>query len=450
MALHSFFYRLFYVIAFFTFLLLPVSPGAITRNIPVQNLPLCTVSPEVSQILSLTSKEDWSRWIRQLSGSEAVQIRGEYYRITTRYSSALFSGNIHAQAYEYIRQWLLLWYPKEWIAEQSFQFSGETWKNLILTIPGSTHPEEFLLATAHLDSISPDPLRLAPGAEDNASGVATLLEMARIFRHYRFDRTIRLIWFTGEEQGLIGSKAYVRDYGTSGVAGVLNFDMFGYDQDGDGCFEIHTGTLPQSKLLGKCMVSLISAYNLNLKTDLIDGYNMTFSDHASFWETGIPAIEVLENHFYNAPTSGCAGKRDQNPNYHTIHDTIEEINLPVGFAIAQAGIATMSSLAGVESPCFQQIPHLQVRVLQGLPHLEWTEVEHASHYRLLHAHPGCYSTGNLITETPLLHWEGSEEVFPLAGYMVEAISPEGCTSFPSHCVWASSAFQQKNPVPTKR
>ena len=53
-----------------------------------------------------------------------------------------------------------------------------------------------------------DPWHLAPGAEDNASGSAALLEAARLFNRYRFERTLQIIWFTGEEQGLLGSLAF--------------------------------------------------------------------------------------------------------------------------------------------------------------------------------------------------------------------------------------------------
>ncbi|WP_298006175.1 M28 family metallopeptidase [Anaerolinea sp.] len=450
MKLHQFACRLPVLILLTTILLLTGTAVPGHGYLPLQDLSLCTGSPLVSELLTHTGEEQWATWIRQFSGGETIELEGKFYRITTRFSSALFSNAPNARAYDYILQWLSFWYPEEWIEEHAFQFSGETWNNIILTIPGSKTPEEILLATAHLDSLSPDPLHLAPGAEDNASGVATLMEMARLFRHYRFARTIRLIWFTGEEQGLIGSKAYVRDYGTSGIVGVLNFDMFGYDRDGDRCFEIHTGTQPQSRTLGTCMERIISALNLHLETDLIDGYNMTFSDHASFWEAGVPALEVLENHFYNAPSLGCAGTRDQNPNYHTIRDTIDTLNLPVGFDIAQAGIAATASLAGIQTPCFTTTPEVQLQPLHGISRLTWTEMKNASQYRVLRANSGCHQTGHLISETPLLSWEDSESLLPFSGYMVEAVSSSGCVSFPSACVWNSFPFRQSHPTPTKR
>lgn len=450
MKLCYFSYRLFFLTSLISFIFLPGTPIPVNENGVHQNLSLCQASPYIAQLLSQSSQENWANWIRQLSGSEQIQIQGKPYRITTRYSSALFSGASNAKAYDYVLQWITFWYPKEWIEEHSFQFSGETWKNIVLTIPGFSHPDEIILATAHLDSLSPEPLRFAPGAEDNASGTATLLEMARLFRHYRFDRTIRLIWFTGEEQGFIGSKAYIRDFGITGVIGVINFDMFGYDRDGDRCFEIHAGTYPASKLLSTCMEKIISTYNLDLTADLVDGYNMTFSDHAPFWDAGVPALEILENHFYNASGLGCGGTRDPNPYYHTEKDTIENISIPTGFSIAQAGIAAIASLAKIQSPCFQNAPIITLQDSSGNLFLRWTALENALQYRVIRANSGCHSTGIVVAETPFHVWEVSEDLSGFTGYTVEAIAQEGCTSFPSPCVWRPLSFRQHLVIPTKR
>ena len=126
----------------------------------------------------------------------------------------------------------------------SYNFTPYTTQNIIATFPGTVHPEEVVILSAHFDSTSTNPFWLAPGAEDNASGTVALLEAARILRYYRFDRTLKLIWFNAEEQGLYGSAAYVADHPTANIIGVVNLDMFGYDSNSDGCFELHVGTLP--------------------------------------------------------------------------------------------------------------------------------------------------------------------------------------------------------------
>lgn len=310
----------------------------------------CGSNPTTTQLLGQTSQAAWVDWIEKLSGEESVQVDGSTRTISTRYSHAMFDGSTHALAYNYVLETLQSWYPAGQIEEDPFTYWGVlTWKNLILTIPGSTHPEEVIIMSAHLDSTSQNPTVYAPGAEDNASGSAALLEAARLLQGQQLARTIRLIWFTGEEQGLIGSLAYVNDHDLNGVLGVINLDMYGYDNDDDGCFEIHVGSLSASDEVGACMVSSIQAYNIPLSFDYITTGATTASDHASFWNKGVGAVEIGENFDYNTLPGGCAGS-DSNPYYHTTNDTLSAMNLPVGFQITQAALATLFNMAGEAPP----------------------------------------------------------------------------------------------------
>jgi len=86
------------------------------------------------------------------------------------------------------------------------------------------------------------------------------MEAARLFRFYKFDRTIKLIFFTGEEQGLWGSEAYVSDHPAEmdSIIGVVNLDMFGYDNDKDMCIELHVGTRTDSNMVGTCFTAVNS------------------------------------------------------------------------------------------------------------------------------------------------------------------------------------------------
>jgi len=84
--------------------------------------------------------------------------------------------------------------------------SGYTNRNLIGTLPGTARSNELVLVTAHLDDM-PGGAR-APGADDNASGSVAVLTAAEVFTQFRFERTVRFILFTGEEQGLLGSAQY--------------------------------------------------------------------------------------------------------------------------------------------------------------------------------------------------------------------------------------------------
>ncbi len=329
-------------IAIFLLVMAPFQPGQPASDQP----PACGYSPVTAEMLSRTTQDDWANWVARLSGARPIVLNGALTTITTRYSYALFNGQANARAYDYVLAQALSWYPASQIEEHEFLFDGQTWKNLIITLPGVEKPEEIILLTAHLDSTSPEAHKLAPGAEDNASGSAALLEAARLWRDFTFQRTVRLIWFTGEEQGLVGSKAYVRDHDLSGVQAVLNLDMFGYDSDNDRCFELHAGTLPASKPLVSCFETTIDAYQLDLKMDRITALDMRFSDHSPFWDEGIGAALVLENHMYNGVQNGCKGVIDTSPKYHTVEDTLNTLNLSSGFAIMQASLAAAAGLAG--------------------------------------------------------------------------------------------------------
>ncbi len=257
------------------------------------------------------------------------------------------------------------------------------WKNKVVTIPGhGPNADEIVLMTAHMDSISEKPDTLAPGAEDNGSGVSALMEAARLLRFYKFDRTIKLVFFTGEEQGLWGSKAYVMDHPEEmdDIVGVVNLDMFGYDNDKDMCIELHVGNMPASKNVGTCFTDVNSNYDLGLSYDYLINEAIRASDHASFWDAGVGAIEVLENYDKHSSAYGCGGRKDRNPNYHRTSDLINGMYMPATHATVQAGIGTTASLAGPLGKCFAQDPKITATPQSGSIRLSWPDVEGADVY----------------------------------------------------------------------
>jgi hypothetical protein len=311
-------------------------------------------SPLISALLEQTSAEDWLGWVKKLSGTEPVTVGGQPVTFTSRYTPAMF-GSSAPNAFDFVLETVQGWYPAEQIQVQDFIATGNTQrmvsgKNLILTLPGE-NPAEVVILSAHLDSISREnPEQTAPGAEDNASGSAALLEAARLFRGQRFQRTLRIIWFTGEEEGLLGSKAYVNELkNPREIQGVINLDMFGYDSDNDGCFELHVGTLPASDRVGQCLLGSFSAYNPDVSNlpqpDYLLEAATGSSDHGSFWAEDIGAVELLENHFEPSGSAGCPG-RDNNPDYHTPHDTYDRLNPASAIRVVRAALAAAVAMAG--------------------------------------------------------------------------------------------------------
>lgn len=318
---------------------------------------------EVAAILEEGDPERWMGWIAALSGAQPIQTAQGESVIRTRSSFVMFEPDLTPSAFIYLQDELGALGFREgrdyeihtYAYPYGVRHPERNWKNLILTFPGDepSLKRERVLLVAHLDSTSDQELVLAPGADDNASGAAGLLEAAARLRHHRFERTIHLIWFSGEEQSRLGSQYFARDYADwlPEITGVINLDMFAFDWDNDRCFEIHAGTLPGSQRLAAFMASAIKNYDLNLKFDLVDDETAyTLSDHHPFWEEGVPGIMVFENFFYH-PEGEC-GRTDRNNHYHAVSDTLTYINQDTGFAILQAVIATLATLAVPAGPCF--------------------------------------------------------------------------------------------------
>lgn len=318
--------------------------------------PICLYNPEVAAIQDKLDQASWLNWIELLSGEKPVDLNGETYTIETRFVVNLFNDDPDARAFEFVADQLRAWgyedgvtlFEETYVPELDDGTKTE-WKNLVVVIPGADPAwrDQQILLTAHLDSITgKDPSEDAPGADDNATGVATLLEAARVLRNHSFKRTIKIVFFTGEELGLHGSRAYVAQHEADlqQIVGVINLDMFGYDADNDRCFEIHAGLINESNLIGGCMVDLLAAYDLNLRFDYLTDNAIGASDHSSFWREGVGAIEILENFSTHEFKNGCSGT-DRNPNYHTEGDLVAAINPDTAHDIARAAILTAATLA---------------------------------------------------------------------------------------------------------
>lgn len=92
----------------------------------------------------------------------------------------------------------------------TYKWKGKSWKNVELTLSGKNASRNYFVLGAHYDSISETPSSKAPGADDNASGVAALLELVRVMKGYEVSNTIRVVFFSNEEKGYLGSKNYVK------------------------------------------------------------------------------------------------------------------------------------------------------------------------------------------------------------------------------------------------
>ena len=211
-----------------------------------------------------------------------------------------------------------------------------TWqRNVVATIAGSSPGGEELLIGAHYDSQSSDNLR-APGADDNASGVAGILEIARVLRHvdYRPKATIRFIAFAAEELGLRGSAAYAEKALRSGSQILLmqNYDMIAYRDPAYEDRNVAINQYRQALDIGALMESLMQTYTT--LTPHRTSVNATRSDSHSFDALSFRAVFMIED------------ENDFNPRYHSPQDSSTYLDFGYAREIVQAGIALTLTVDG--------------------------------------------------------------------------------------------------------
>jgi len=164
--------------------------------------------------------------------------------------------------------------------------------NVIAEKFGTLYPDEIYVVGGHYDTYTNG----APGADDNGSGSASIMEMARVMSPLTYKRTLKYILFSGEELGLLGSSAYASQAASNGdnILGMINMDMIAYVQPGDQIdVDVVKNTASQD---------LYDAYLLATQTyvptlPVVIG-SLPFgasSDHASFWNNGFKAIFPFED-----------------------------------------------------------------------------------------------------------------------------------------------------------
>jgi len=147
-------------------------------------------------------------------------------------------------------------------------------QNLIAKKPGLSIPEEDVYFVAHIDGVKDGFEQQFPAADDNASGVVDILELARVLSSHSFSRTIVLFFSTGEEQGALGVKSYLSHLSPkelSSIKYVVDVDMVGYDANNDTVMELWNGDHSPSLALTQLMSETIEAYQINLAPSILVG-----------------------------------------------------------------------------------------------------------------------------------------------------------------------------------
>ncbi len=227
------------------------------------------------------------------------------------------------------------------VEHQYFVVDDTLVSNVVATIPGGEEGSGMYLFGAHYDSenswasdLSSAENLSAPGADDDASGVAAVLEMARVLSGADLPWTVKFVMFGAEEYGYDnsggckGSEYFVRVEEALGhtYAGTVVLDMVGY-RDGEENRAVLV--LDDSEYdLAQSVARAVGSFDIDLSLETRVEPGVTYSDHGSFWEAGIPSMLVIEELGEdNFPV---------NPNYHTPADTLDTLAMDQVEAVAEA------------------------------------------------------------------------------------------------------------------
>ncbi|HEU4455834.1 MAG TPA: M20/M25/M40 family metallo-hydrolase [Longimicrobium sp.] len=250
------------------------------------------------------------------------------------------------------------------VGTHAFRHQQRIMHNVEAVLPGR-RSGEIVVVSAHLDCTAGEPafqprLDTAPGADDDASGMAGVLAaartLARLHRDEKEHREIRFVLFNAEEHRRKGSRRYAKEARHAKIGAVLHMDMIGHNPgSGQPRFELHTGYShglvksdrnaddelgKKSRKIAELIRDMAGDVSGNLEAQIYplkpddDDPAENLSDHTSFHEVKVPACLISEDFFYDQGTGSTSSRR--NPDYHLRDDTIENIDFEYGADIARA------------------------------------------------------------------------------------------------------------------
>jgi len=213
-----------------------------------------------------------------------------------------------------------------------FSYGGSTYYDVIGVLPGTVHPNNYYMVGAHFDTVWG-----APGADDNASGVAGVLEAARVLSQYPFEDSIVFVAFDREEEGLYGSNALAIGWSTlypgSSLLGMVSLDMIAYNAGGANTAYILTNT----GAINGVSTGLAAALAYGGLTSAGAGATDR-SDHAPFHALGYPSALLIE------------GGWQSNPNYHHPTDTVDYLDTTFAANMTRVVVGYLATEADYAAP----------------------------------------------------------------------------------------------------
>jgi hypothetical protein len=317
----------------------PLTPDSSAKRAAAPRALAFASNATVSAMIAQVRQTNLVAALNQLTGTQSVLAGGIYAPILTRH---LNSGLPLQRATAWARDRLSASGLQS--GYQAWSNDGEADRNVVGVRPGTTRAAEIVVVCAHIDNLPAS--GRAPGADDNASGSVAVLAAAEILRKYSFERTIRFVLFTGEEQGLLGSEIYARtaEAADERIVAALNLDMVAWDGNEDGVVHLYVRPPSDSghagdRSIAAAFTNVVRTYGLRSRlVPRIIAEVSDWSDHYSFTSHGYPAICAIEE-----------DDEDFNPYYHTANDTVARLNLPFYTRFVQAVVGTAAHLAGPRS-----------------------------------------------------------------------------------------------------
>ncbi len=210
--------------------------------------------PIIQEMIDQVNQERMLTDLRRLTGVEPICTQDGCTTLAER-----FTGSEDLQwAKDYVFETLLnLGYPVERLAWSSGSYSDE---NILAHKQGFLFPNEEIYFIAHLDGYPHN----GPAADDDATGVVVLLELARILANHTFNRSVTLFFSTGEEESVLGAHRFVADYPErlASIKYLVSVEMLGYDSNNDGVMELWSGD--ENTEFQEMLSQIIAAYPISL------------------------------------------------------------------------------------------------------------------------------------------------------------------------------------------
>lgn len=374
--------------------------------------PIVVTLPK-KQLINTSRAIDTDPFVEQL----LAQVEASYITSTVQHLENYGTRNAYTPQSVTAQNWIKDQFQSMGLSVEVMDFnmpSGNASDNVIATLTGTKYPEEYVICGGHYDSYSNS--GGAPGADDNASGTAGVIEIARILSQYTFDRTIVFCAFSGEEYGLYGSAAYASRAAQQNmdIHGYFNLDMIGYLKPGNTTIKSTLIYPSSAQELAEFYTEVSATYlpDFVVQSGSLSGGD---SDHTSFNNNGFMGIFPFE------------AVPDYSPYIHTSNDLVG----PSYNNAVQAGIFTKASLASIVTMANRLNPPRGLTAISGdqMVELNWSELVDAAYFNI-------YRNDVLLTTSQTNHYfdldvmNGTQYQY----YITAIYSDSGLESPPSNIV----------------